>query len=295
MNRLQKKCLIATAGFHLLLVLVILFGAAFFTSHDEPDETTLLTVIPASLIDAAFNSGVKAAQPPAPTPMVHPQPQPTPTPPQPTPVVTPPTPPAPTLVERVEKIFTPDPPKLTLDDLKPVDNTEPAPKPKPHVVKVDLKQVTHITPKVTDTSEADAREAAKEAKAAKRRAAAIAKAAQAIEENASSATTVEMPGTGSVSYANYASVVKSVYERAWRTPNDASNDDANTRVSVTIGSDGTVISSHILDPSGDAAVDASVQRTLDNVNFIAPFPDGAKEKEKTFIINFNLKAKRMLG
>ena len=104
-----------------------------------------------------------------------------------------------------------------------------------------------------------------------------------------------MPGTGSVSYANYASVVKSVYERAWRTPNDASNDDANTRVSVTIGSDGTVISSHILDPSGDAAVDASVQRTLDNVNFIAPFPDGAKEKEKTFIINFNLKAKRMLG
>ena len=68
MNRLQKKCLIATAGFHLLLVLVILFGAAFFTSHEKPDETTLLTVIPANLIDAAFNSGVKAVQPPAPTP-----------------------------------------------------------------------------------------------------------------------------------------------------------------------------------------------------------------------------------
>ena len=291
MNRLQKKCLIATAGFHLLLVLVILFGAAFFTSHEKPDETTLLTVIPSTTIEAMFNSGVKAAQPPAPTP---PQPVQPPQPPQPKPDPEP-VKPAPTLVERVEKIFTPDPPKLTLDDLKPVDNTEPAPKPKPHVVKVDLKQVTHITPKVTDTSEADSREAAKEAKAAKRRAAAIAKAAQAIEENASSATTVEMPGTGSVSYANYASVVKSVYERAWRTPSDASNDDANTRVSVTIGSDGTVISSHILDPSGDAAVDASVQRTLDNVNFIAPFPDGAKEKEKTFIINFNLKAKRMLG
>ena len=193
-------------------------------------------------------------------------------------------------MERVTKIFTPDPPKPV-----PVDNTEPAPKPKAHVVKVDLKKVTHTAPKVTDTSEADAREAAKEAKAAARRAKLIAAAARAIEDNASSATTVEMPGTGSVSYANYASVVKSVYERAWRTPNDASNDDANTRVSVTIGSDGTVISSRILDPSGDSAVDASVRRTLDNVNFIAPFPDGAKEKEKTFIINFNLKAKRMLG
>ena len=167
-------------------------------------------------------------------------------------------------------------------------------KSQPHKINVDLsKQVVRTVPKVTpDTSEADAHEAAKEAR---QRAKAIAAAARAIEKNASSATTVEMPGTGSVSYANYASVVKSVYERAWRTPDDAANDEANTRVSVTIGSDGTVISSHILDPSGDAKVDASVQRTLDNVNFIAPFPDGAKEKEKTFIINFNLKAKRMLG
>ena len=290
MNRLQKKCLIATAGFHLLLVLTLVFGSAFFVSHQKPDETQLLDVIPANLIEAAFNSGVKSAPPPAPTPVVPPQPQPTPTPPQPKAEVTPPTPPTPTLMQRVEKIFTPETPKLPPDDLTPKETT---PKPKPHVVKVDKTLVTHTVPKVSpDTSEADAREAAKEAR---QRAKAIAAAARAIKENASSATTVEMPGTGSVSYANYASVVKSVYERAWRTPDDAANDEANTRVSVTIGSDGTVISSRILDPSGDAKVDASVQRTLDNVNFIAPFPDGAKEKEKTFIINFNLKSKRMLG
>jgi TonB family protein len=64
---------------------------------------------------------------------------------------------------------------------------------------------------------------------------------------------------------------------------------------VTIGSDGSVIASRILNRSGDAQVDASVQRTLDRVTFVAPFPDGATEKERTFIINFNLKAKRMLG
>ncbi len=293
MNRLQKKCLIATAGFHLLLVLVILFGAAFFTSHEKPDETTLLTVIPANLIDAAFNSGVKAVQPPAPTP---PQPVQPPQPPQPKPepVKQPdpePAKPSPTLVERVKEIFTPDPPKLPPDELTPKETA----KPKPHIVKVELKTVVHTVPKVTDTSDADAREAAKEAKAAKRRAAAIANAARAIEKNASSATTVEMPGTGSVSYANYASVVKSVYERAWTPPDDTSSDDAIIKVSVTIGNDGTVISSRILDASGDARVDGSVQRTLDRVNFVAPFPDGAKEKERTFIINFNLKAKRMLG
>ena len=289
MNRLQKKCLIATVGFHLLLVLTLLFGSAFFVSHQKPDETQLLDVIPANLIDAAFNSGVKAAQSPAPTPVVPPQPQPTPVPPQPKAEVTPPTPPAPTLVQRVEKLFTPETPKLPPDDLTPKETVS---KPK-HEIKVDLtKPVVRNVSKASDTSEAAAREAANEAR---QRVKAIAAAARAIKENASSATTVEMPGTGSVSYANYASVVKSVYERAWRTPDDAANDEANTRVSVTIGSDGTVISSRILDPSGDAKVDASVQRTLDNVNFIAPFPDGAKEKEKTFIINFNLKQKRMLG
>ena len=41
-------------------------------------------------------------------------------------------------------------------------------------------------------------------------------------------------------------------------------------------------------------MDASVQKTLDRVTFIAPFPEGTTEKERTYIINFNLKVKRML-
>jgi TonB family protein len=302
MNRLQKKCLIATAGFHLSLVLILVFGSAFFTEHSKPDDTQLLTVIPANLIDAAFSSGVKNAQPPAPAPPTPPQPPtpvqppPTPTPPQPKPVVTPPTPaptPEPTLVQKVKELFTPEPKQLTPDDLTPKETEKPA-KPAPKKIEVSLKPVVRNTSKpAPDTTAADeAREAKRLAKA---RAQAIAKVARSIADNASSATTVEMPGTGSVSYANYASVVKSIYERAWTPPDDTASDDAITKVSVTIGSDGTVISSRILNPSGDARVDGSVQRTLDRVTFIAPFPDGAKEKERTFIINFNLKAKRMLG
>jgi len=215
MNRLQKKCLVATAGLHLLLVLVIVFGSAFFISRSKPDETQVLNVIPANLVDAAFNSGVKNAQPPAPTPVTKP-PEPTPQPPAPKPVVTLPAPPAPTLVQRVEKLFTPEPPKLPPDESAPAE--KPA-KPQPHKINVDLtKQVVRKVPKASpDTSAADARAAAK---AAKQRADAFASAARSIEKNASSATTVEMPGTGSVSYANYASVVKSVYEQAWTPPDD---------------------------------------------------------------------------
>ncbi len=305
MNRLQKKCLIATAGLHLSLVLILVFGSAFFTEKSKPDDTQLLTVIPATTIDEALNSGVKGAQPPPPAPATkppEPQPQakPTPEPPQPQPVAKPPTPapepapvPKPTVVERVKDFFKAEPPKPKPEAVKPVETPDKPTKPK-HEIKVDLtKQVVRNTTKTTDTRAADN---AKEIKRQRdTRMKAIAAAAQAIKENATTATTVEMPGEGSVSYANYASVVKSIYERAWRTPNNVDNDNANTRVSVTIASDGTVTSSRMLTPSGDANVDASVQQTLDRVTFIAPFPDGAKEKEKTFIINFNLKAKRMFG
>ena len=118
---------------------------------------------------------------------------------------------------------------------------------------------------------------------------------QKLKNNLASATTIDMPGNSSEAYANYASVVKSIYEQAWVPPDNADNDEANTKVSVTIANDGTVISAHIVTPSGDAGVDASVQRTLNRVTFIKQFPDGAKEKERTYIINFNLKTKRLLG
>ena len=290
MNRLQKKCLIATAGFHLLLLVILLVGPGFFAAKPKPDDTQMLDVIPANLIDAAFSSGVKAAQPPPPTPIVkppEPQPQPQPAPEPPKPVVKP----EPVKQPDPEPVKPPD--KLPPDDLKPV--VKPSTKPPEHIIKPDLKQIVRKTPpKNTDNSEAE--NAAKEQKRLRdQRIKAFQNAARSIKENSSSATTVEMRGTSSVSYANYASVVKSIYTQAWTPPDDTASDDANVRVSVVIGRDGSVITSRVLTPSGDASVDRSVQRTLDRVTFIAPFPDGSKEKEKTFIINFNLKSKRMLG
>ncbi len=89
MNRLQKKCVIGTAGVHLLLIVILFVGPAFFYSKPKADDLQVLDVIPANLIDAAFNSGVANAAPPPPAPAVA-QPQPQPTPPTPQPVVKPP-------------------------------------------------------------------------------------------------------------------------------------------------------------------------------------------------------------
>src|SRR5471032_2677860 len=111
MNCLQKKCVIATEGFHLLLLVILFVGPAFFNSKPKVDDSQVLNVIPANLIDAAFNSGVKSATPPAPAPVVTPPPQPTP--PAPKPIVQPAPEPAPTLPERIEKFFKSEPVKPT--------------------------------------------------------------------------------------------------------------------------------------------------------------------------------------
>ena len=100
-----------------------------------------------------------------------------------------------------------------------------------------------------------------------------------------------MPGDSTVAYANYASVVKSVYDAAWTLPDTIAKDE-NVTVKVTIASDGTVISARIIDRSGDAPVDASVQRALDRVSFVARFPEGSSDKQRTYTINFNPQIKK---
>jgi TonB family protein len=292
MTRLQKKCLIAAAGTHLLVV-VVLLCSGFITSKPKPDTTELLDVIPSTLIDAAMSSGVKSAQTPPPTPITKP--------PEPTPPT--PEPPKP-VVKQVEPVKPVEPVKVP-DPIKPEEVKLPEkpdaeiPKPKPpkkHEIKVELTKVTRDNKQAEKDAAEAALKAEKEAKRVRDlKLKAFQNAARSIKQNSSSATTVEMPGAGSVSYANYASVVKSIYERAWTPPDDTASDDANVKVSVTIANDGRVIESHIVDESGDGKVDGSIRRTLDRVTFIAPFPEGAKEKERTFKINFNLKAKRLLG
>jgi periplasmic protein TonB len=275
MNRLQKKCVIATAGFHLLLLVILFVGPAFFWAREKPDDSPVLDMIPANLVDAA-STGVRSAQPPppAPAPMVAPAP-PTPTPPEPKPVVQPTPAPAPTLVDKVEKFFTPEPPKPT----PPVTENQP------HTPKVNLQLTTRTVPKNASTP----------AKTTPDNSKAIRSALRALRANLSSSTTIDMPGNSSAAAANYAQVVKSIYEQAWTPPTDTASDDANIKVRVTIASDGTVVSARVIAPSGDSSVDESVRNTLERVQFIAPFPSGSTETERTYIINFNLKAKRLLG
>lgn len=254
MNRLQKKCVLATAGVHLLLFLILLVGPAFFEPRPK-DDLQVLDVIPANLIDALRSSGVRDAQPPP--PVVPPAPQP----PAPQPAVSQPLP-SPT----PEPVVKPEPIKPT-----------PAPeKAQVHKIEPNLKPVVRNAPRTTPTPDHSAQQARD-----------LRKTIVSLRKNFSSSTTVDMPGDSSASYANYASAVVSVYKHAWVPPDGMDNDNAVVKFIVTIASDGTVISARIIGPSGDAKVDEAVQRELERVTFIAPFPEGAPEKQRDYTLNFN--------
>jgi len=291
MNRLQKKCFFASAGFHLLLGLILLIGPAFLATRPA-DNPPPLDVIPWNTVDALVSGGgnpnarppAAVVQPPAPQlPAPAPQPVVVPSPPKPAPVE-----------PEVE------PPS------QPAEVTEPTPKPKskpkPRLPDVSTTIVTRNADdakKAKAKADARARQQAKEiAEAQRQAAAAFNRAVAGISHSFAPTTTIEGnygAGGGGEAYANYSQVVKAIYEQAWIAPDDTASDSAITKVTVTIARDGTVVSARIIQRSGDAKVDQSVQSTLDRVTFIRPFPEGSTDRQRSFTINFNLKAKRLLG
>ena len=108
---------------------------------------------------------------------------------------------------------------------------------------------------------------------------------------------VEAPGSSAARPTRItADVIGSIYYAAWTPPDDAANDDAITKVSVTIASDGTVVSARIVTPSGDARVDNFHPAHAWIVSLSSRrFRKARRKKNGPYIINFNLKAKRMLG
>jgi TonB family protein len=291
MDRLEKKCFVASTGIHLLLLVILLVGPAFLTSKSKVDNSPILDVIPSKLIDAAFSGGGNPnGTPPPPAPPVPPQRN-----------ITPPAPPP----EPV-KVRAPEPVPEPVKEVKPTqpdpNSLEPSPEPTRKKPEVSIKPVirrpdTAKTAKSSTAKSAADAEARQLADARRRAAALIGQTAASLRDDIAPGTSLEPlgPGGGGEVYASYDQVVRSIYWHAWRPPEETASDAAITRATVTIASDGTVLSARITQPSDDASVDRSVQQTLDRVTFIRPFPEGAKDKQRTYKIKFDLKARRLTG
>ncbi len=280
-NRLQKKCFIASAGIHLLLLVVVLIGPAFLPSREKSPDVAILNFIPSKLIDAPFSNPGGAPAPKQP------------------PAARPP--------EPVTQPIKP-PPELKQHEVAPVkeaemEKSEPESlelsNPNKHKVVISTTPVVRkksATKSKPDTSEAD-NQTKQLADVRHRAATMIDKAARSLREGTAPSTTIELnEGSGSgEAYANYDQAVTSAYYNAWLVTDDVTSNVAITKVKVTIASDGRVTAAFIVRESGDSAVDRSVERTLNRVTKIGPFPEGSKDKQRTYIINFNLSTKRLLA
>ena len=93
------------------------------------------------------------------------------------------------------------------------------------------------------------------------------------------------PGGGGLPYANFLSAVQKIYEDAWTPPAGAPT--STVSVSITIARDGTILSAHITDGSGNSPLDNSVQRALDRVRSVPPLPESETKESRTVTIGFN--------
>ena len=296
MSRLQKKCFIGATSFHLLLLGLLIVAPAFLLPG-KSDPTPILEFIADNTTDAKVSGG-GTPLPPTPTP-TPPEAQPPPQQPvQPTvqpDVVPPQSPPR----------RDPDPPEVKKEKPAKPDpkSLEPKPEKKPHVVQINPTVINPRDRKPPTKPVPDPAVSAAAASAAKARADAernrkFTAALNNIRGGLTSSLQVEMPtgpngpGGGGATYAGYKDVVRKIYFDAWSIPDDVTDDEATIKVSVTIARAGHVISSRILQSSGAKLVDRSIQTTLDRVTFVRPFPEGSTDSQKTFNINFSLKAKK---
>lgn len=296
MNRLQKKCMIASAGIHLLLAMILLVGPGFLSKRPaKVDDVPLLDFIPIKTVDDMISGGGNPkAKPPAALP-VQAQAEP--------PVkVEPPAPkPAPQHEPDPVPVREPDPPKQTQPDFRDDDGFEQPKKAKTHKIEINKTLVTRKRDSSADRRAKEEAQAQAEAKAvadARRRLAhQLGQVAENIGNEVSGGTSIELkgPGGGGVPYANWKSAIKTLYERAWLLPEGVVDDDATAYASVTVAKDGTVVRSYISTRSGDSTVDRSVQAALDRVRNTPPLPDTAKESERTIVIMFSVRSKRAIG
>ena len=270
MTRLLKKCFFLSVGLHVLLVAVLILGAAFLVTQPEKVPAVLSMIAPSEL-ENLLNPPVPAQTKPninQPSAVRHTQ-------------VTPPRPPVKPIVQPPR--VTPPKPKPTP---RPKNPTPKKPKPKtkstaktPSQIRVNIGNPKNHTNKTRPTPSRPVNPAVSSKE--------VSNALKGLN-NLSAKINVQVSGSNRAAFATYAQHVVAVYRRAWQPliPKNL----ARTRiaeVSVTIDRSGRVIRASITRRTGDAALDKSVQRALDKVRSVGKsFPSGSRDARRTFILDF---------
>jgi len=166
------------------------------------------------------------------------------------------------------------PPKPKQPEPKKVQ-PKPKPKPKPTPPKPKIKVNLN-----SNVRKPDAQKKESQKEAAKRQA-----ALNKLQTKLSGRTSVNVP-LGRYASANYESLIRRKYMDATIHPGAISGDPV-VKVRLVIARNGRILSARVTGKSGVASWDRSVQKALDRVKFIKPFPESMKGSQQTFNLNFN--------
>lgn len=289
-------------GLHGLLAVILLVSNGFSSAPPSPADLQILNMIPANILDRDGAGGgtpavnIVAHQAQA-QPRPQQQPQPTPQP-QPVQRAEPERPQRPTLHERQE-ITRPQPKLEETDEVSLEPKAKPTRRPS-HKHEIEVSYTPANTSKKNkrpvDTSESSESSARSEARRLKAIENSLDQLASGVRSSGSPNNIVDVSGIGGgEAYAGYRDVVFTYYNRAWNTPDDAASRLLYADAKVTIARDGSVISADLIRPSGDTALDRSIERALRAVNKLPPFPASSHDAERTFVLRFNVEAKQMSG
>jgi colicin import membrane protein len=302
MNPSQRKYLVFSVIMHAGLLSLLIVGPAFMPETKPPvNDLKLLEFIPANLIDAPFSGG-GVGGPPNPEPKqpkasqakqenVTPPPKITQKEEKTPPVEKTPekpraeevkTPPKKEVIEKDEGNIDPVPQKnkrtaVTLADLRPVKN----------IAKAETSKSGSGDKRNTDTADKQRR--------------ALEGALGNLQKTLSAGSGIESfsfgdggDGTGGPAYANYDQAIRSLFYNAWDPPSEVEDNGQSVIAEVSIHRSGKVVSSRIIQSSGNAAIDKSVRRALDRIDEVPPFPSTSKDQHRGYRILFNLSIKLRL-
>ena len=168
----------------------------------------------------------------------------------------------------------PAPPKPKQPEPKKV---QPKPKLKPKPIPPKPKIKVNLN---SNVRKPDAQKKESQKEAAKRQT-----ALNKLQTKLSGRTSVNVP-LGRYASANYESLIRRKYMDATIHPGAISGDPV-VKVRLVIARNGRILSARVTGKSGVASWDRSVQKALDRVKFIKPFPESMKGSQQTFNLNFN--------
>ena len=251
MSRLKRSCVVGSVVFHTLILAMLVLGPMLLAKREE--KVRVIDLVPSEVIDKLLAPAAPVAAPPAPAPPKPKQPEPKKVQPKPKPK---------------PKPIPPKPKKIT---------PKPKPKPKPKPIPTKPKIKVNLN---SNVRKPDAQKKESQKEAAKRQT-----ALNELQTKLSGRTSVNVP-LGRYASANYESLIRRKYMDATIHPGAISGDPV-VKVRLVIARNGTILSARVTGKSGVASWDRSVQKALDRVKFIKPFPESMKGSQQTFNLNFN--------